>query len=227
MIVEKLVYDVREALKKYSDDSELDDRRIIYLYDVKRAKYIRQAINNTMRPIDISVKQNLCLSLEVVSALECGLDIGCKELVRTTRPIPTPLQLHDRTAITRVGPIDRIGKRFNFITRDRAVNVVNAPYPNAIYAFLHTDDHIYFVSGNKNTNLLSCVSVEGVFEHPLDLVNYSTCCGCDDAQPCFDLLTSDYPIQPHYIDIIRTEIIEELANLDKIQEDQVNNSTDD
>lgn len=227
MIVEKLVYDVREALKKYSDDNELSDDMIMYLYDVKRAKYIRQAINNTMRPIDISVKQNLCLSLEVVSALECGLDIGCKELVRTTRPIPTPLQLHDRSAITRIGPVDRIGKRFNFITRDRAVMVVDAPYPNAVYAFLHTDDHIYFVSGNKNSNLLSCVTVEGVFENPLELANYTNCCGCTDAVPCFNLLTSDYPIQPHYIDIIRTEIIQELAKLDVIKEDEVNNSTDD
>lgn len=227
MTVERIVYDVREALKKYSDDSELDDRYIIYLYDIKRAKYIRQALNNIMRPIDISVKQDLCLELETVSAMECGIDLTCKELIRTKRPIPTPLQLHDRTAITRVGPVDRIGRPFNFITREKAVYALDAPYPNAVYAFLHHDEHIYLTSNNNNTHLLTCINVEGVFEHPLDLGDYSKCCGCTDPQPCFDMLTSEYPIQPHYIDLIKNEIVAELANLEQLPEDKNNNSEDD
>lgn len=226
MKIDKLVYDVREALKEFTDDTELDDRRIIYLYDIKRAKYIRQDINNSRRPIDISVKQQLCLELETVNTNECGIEIGCKTIVRTKKAIPTPLQLHDKTALTRVGPTDRIGKRFNLITRDKAIYVADAPFPNSVYAFMHSDEHIYLTSNSKNINLLECINVEGVFEHPLDLASFSNCCGCDDVQPCFDRLTSDYPLQPHYIDIIRSEIISELAQMKPIPEDKLNDATD-
>ena len=42
----EIIYDVREAVKQYSDDSELDDRYIKYLYNNKRSKYLRQDLNN-------------------------------------------------------------------------------------------------------------------------------------------------------------------------------------
>lgn len=225
MKVEKLVYDVREALKEYTDDSELDDRRIMYLYDIKRSKYLRQSLNNTMRPVDMSIKQSLCLDLELVDALECNLDIGCEKILRTKKPIPTPLQLHDRSAITSIRPVNRLSKSFIFTSRERASNYLDAPYPNSIYCFLHTDGHLYFVSQSASLSLLMIATLEGVFEHPLDLINYSD--ACKDGKPAFDLLTSHYPIQPHYIDIIRNEIVQELANLKQIPEDKINNSTDD
>lgn len=226
MTVDKLIYDVREALKEFSDDSELSNRYITYLYDIKRAKYIRQDINNSRRSIDISIKQDLCLELEEVNVNECGINIGCERIIRTKRPIPSPLQLHDKTALTRIASTDRIARPFNFITREKAVYALDSPYPNSVYAFLHHDDHIYIVSNSPNINLLECINVTGVFEHPLDLQNYNNCCGCTTPLPCFNLETSDYPIQPHYIDIIKREIVAELAQEKSIPEDKINDSDD-
>ncbi len=226
MIIDKLIYDVREALKEYSDDSELSDSYIIYLYDIKRAKYIRQDINNSRRTIDLSVLQTLCLELEEVNANECGVELTCETIIRTKRPIPIPLQLHTKTALTRVAPADRISKPFNLITREKAVYATGAPFPNAVYAFLHHDEHIYLTSEGDALNLLECINVTGVFENPLDLIQYSTCCSCDTPAPCFDIATTDYPIQPHYVDIIRTEIVADLARLKVIKEDKINDSID-
>jgi len=71
---EELAYDIREAVKAFSDDTELDNRYILYLYNIKRAKYLKQDLNNYQKTIDNSIKQTFCLDLEVVSANECSLD---------------------------------------------------------------------------------------------------------------------------------------------------------
>ena len=100
--IRKIVYDVREALKQYKDDSEIDDRYIIYLYNNKRAKYLRQDLNNFQRTVDNSIVQKLCLELEEVSINECNVDYDCGTIMRTKRPIPKPLELHLKSAITNI-----------------------------------------------------------------------------------------------------------------------------
>ena len=226
MNVSKLIYDVREALKEYSDDTEMSDSYIIYLYDIKRSKYLRQDINNSQRSIDISVLQSLCLELEEVNVNECGIELGCETIIRTKKSIPTPLQLHTKTALTRVAPADRISKPFNLISREKAIYASGSPFPNAVYAFLHNDDHIYLTSKGSALKLLEYINVTGVFENPLDLIDYQTCYSCDEPTPCFDIETTDYPIQPHYVDAIKNEIVNELARLNVIKEDKTNDSID-
>jgi hypothetical protein len=226
MITAKLIFDVREALKEYSDDSELSDSYILYLYDIKRSKYLRQDINNSQRSIDISVVQSLCLELEEVNSNECGVELGCETIIRTKRTIPTPLQLHTKSALTRVAPADRVARPFNLITRDKAVYASGAPFPNAVYAFLHNDGRVYLKSEGSALKLLECINITGVFENPLDLIEYQTCCSCETATSCFDIETTDYPIQPHYIDLIKNEIVMELAKLKVIKEDKTNDSVD-
>jgi hypothetical protein len=87
--------------------------------------------------------------------------------------------------------------------------------------------HIYVISDLSEINLIDCISVTGIFENPLDLITFSTCCGCDDPIPCFDLLTTNYPLQPHYVDLIKAEVISELTRFMIKTEDKENNAEDD
>jgi hypothetical protein len=211
MIIEKLVYDVREQLRQFSDDSDIDDRYILHLFSLKRAKYLRQDLNNFQKTTDVSVTQTICMETEVVSANECGLDYDCETILRTVDKVPTPLELHLKSAIIAVKPTTRLAVPFNFVTKQKAVYSQFSPYNSSIYAFLDNDMHIYIVSKSTEINLIECISVTGVFEDPLDMMNFKTCCGCDDAKPCFDIYTTNYPLQPHYIDLIKAEIIRELT----------------
>lgn len=106
--------------------------------------------------------------------------------------------------------------------------IEGAPFPNSIYAFLDVDNRIYLYSKSIDYKLLTCLNITGVFENPLDLANYKDCCDCDDvvSTVCYNEDTSEYPLQPHYIDVIRKEIIEELARLQVIPEDKDNNTND-
>lgn len=224
MTIDKIIYDVREALKEYSNDSELDDRYIIHLYDIKRAKYIRQELNNFRHAIDISVKQTLCVELEEISKDECGDDIPCDRVLRTVRPLPDFLQLHHKPAIMRVGNTDRFSRPFSIVPMDGITYAGDSPFPNSVYASLHTDGHLYLNSEANGFRFLNCITVTGVFEHPLDLQSFKNCCGCTDTDSCYDMSTTDYPIQPHLIDLIKNEIVNELVKLKQIPEDKLNDS---
>lgn len=227
MRLDKLTYDVREGIRQYTDDSEVSDRYIQYLYGIKRSKYLRQDLNNYERTSDNSIKQTFCLALEEVSVNECGIDIECDTMLRTTLPVPKPIELHTKVAISSVKPTNRMAVPFNFITKRRAAFISASRFQQAIFAFLDEDGYIYVTAPSGNEfKLLNCLTVTGIFEDPLELINYQNCCGCDDATPCFDMATTDYPLQPHYIDLIRKEIITDLLQFLQIPEDRDNNSID-
>ena len=225
----ELIYDVREAIRAFSDDSELDDRYIIYLYNIKRAKYLRQDLNNYQKTTDLSIQQSFCLGLQEVSAVECGVDLSCEKIMRSTQPIPKAIELHSKPAITKIKPTHRLSVPFTLIDKSRAPYIMNGPYSNAIYAFIDTDNYIYVTSNGGAYKLIDCISVTGIFEDPLSLQGYKNCCNCGDETitACFDEDESEYPLQPHYIDLIRAEIVNDMFKAQRfVEEDKDNDATD-
>jgi hypothetical protein len=227
MNLAKIIYDVREALKLYSDDANVTDRYITYLYGIKRSKYLRQDLNNFQKSTDVSITQTLCLPLEVVSANQCASELDCKVILRTKRPIPQPIELHIKPAITSVKSTNRTSLPFNFVTKEKAIYSKYAPFNKGIYAFLDNDKYIYVVSESNTVNLIECITITGIFEDPLELKNYSNCCDCPTVTLCFNPDTTDYPLQPHYIDLIKEEIVNQLTNRLRLPDDKINNSSDD
>lgn len=222
----QVVYDIREALKDYSDDSELDNRYIIYLVNLKRAKYIKQKLEKFGRRFNNKVLQSLCLDLETVSTNECGLQLTCSKILRSVKPIPTQLQLNNKDSIQRVSPADKLSIKYNLIETEQAPLYLNSPFSSKIKAFIHNDGHIYLLSSNPIHT--ECINITGVFEDPTELKTYNNCCGCDDSSSqCFDMYETEYPIEADVLDIIRAEIISELLKLKGVKEDNINNSQDD
>lgn len=226
MKLSKMIYDVRTAIRDTVDDTKFSDRYIIYLYNLKRSKYLRNDANNLQKLNDNSILQKFCIGMEEVSVNECGLEYDCTTIVRSTMVIPKPLELHLKSAITEVKPSVKITKPFNFVNKERAVWSQYSPFGETIYAFLDTDMYIYLISKNENAKLIDCITVTGIFEDPLDLQNYKNCCNCDDETPCFDENESDYPLQSHHIDSIRSEIIQTLIGSLNIPKDNINDAHD-
>lgn len=227
MILSKIIYDIREGINQYQDDSEIDDRHIIHLFNIKRAKYLRQELNNLQRSIDISIIQTFCEELEEVSINQCNLDFVCGKILRTKRPIPQTLELHLAPAITAVKPTNITSLPFNFLPKERALYHQFSPFKNSIYSFLNDDGYIYLVSESNSLKLIECITVSGIFEDPLTLNLFNDCCGCETPQPCFNENTTNYPLQSHYIDLIKAEVIAEYIGKLKLPEDKNNNSNDD
>jgi len=224
--IAELIHDVREGIRQYQDDSEIADRHILYLYSLKRAKYLLQDLNNLQKTIDLSILQTLCLELEEVSINECGLDYDCETIMRTKQPLPKLLELHLKPSIISVKPTNKNSKPFTFIPKERVPFLNGSPFRDTIYAFLDTDNRIYLISQSEHVKLLECITVTLIAEDPLELQNYNNCCKCTTPVPCFDYLTTDYPLQPHHIDNIRTEIIANYLQTLKFPEDKNNNADD-
>lgn len=223
----EITYDIRESIKELSDDTEVDNRHIIYLLNIKRAKYLRQDLNNFQKTTDNSIQQSFCMELEEVSADECGMNLTCDKIIRTKKPLPRPIELHLKPAITKIRPTNRLAVPFNFISREKAPFLSAAPFGNSVYAFVGIDYHIYFISNSDVYKLIDCISVAGIFENPLALKAYASCCGCSvEDSPCFDEMESEYPLQPHYIDLIKNEIVRDLIGTKQMPEDKDNDSND-
>lgn len=227
MTINKLIYDVREALKQYVDDSSIDDRYIIYLYNLKRSKYLRNDANNLQKLIDNSVLQKFCIELEEVSINDCNFEFECGSIMRTKTTIPKPLELHLKSALTEIKPSTKIIKPFYFVNKEKAIWSKYSPFPDSIYAFLDTDQYVYLVSESNAVKLIKCITITGIFEDPLELKNYKNCCGCEIPTNCFDDDLTDYPLQAHHIDNIREEIIRTLIGTLQLPEDKNNNSNND
>ena len=223
--ISEISYDVREALKEYSDDSNLDDRYIMFLYNIKRAKYIRQDLNDFGKSIDNSILQTFCEPLILVSPDECDLDNSCGLVLRTKRIIPKPIDTHVKPAITKVKSTIRMDVPFTFTTKERIPYLTGSKFSKGVYAFLDPNGYIYLTS-KSDISLMTCVSITGVFENPMKLEEYFTCCNCDDQVKCFNEDETEYPLQARYIDLIRGELINELARLDQIKEDTTNDAED-
>ena len=226
MTISKIIYDIRTAIRDTVDDTRFSDRYILHLYNLKRSKYLRNDANNLQKLIDNSILQKFCMEMEEVSVNECGLDYDCGTIMRSTTIIPLPLELHLKSAITEVKPSVKITKPFNFVNKERAIWSQYSPFAESIYAFLDVDNYIYLISKSETVKLIDCITVTGIFEDPLELQNYKNCCGCPDSKPCFDEDETEYPLQAHHIDAIRTEIIQTLIGSLNIPEDKINDSND-
>lgn len=225
MTENKLIYDLREKLNQIIDDSEISDRYIMYLYNLKRAKYLRQDLNNFQKTVDNSIIQEFCLEMEEVSINDCGVDYECGTIMRSVKPIPKPLELHLKSAITKVKPTNKTSLPFNYVEKSRAILSNYSSFPGSVYSFLDVDLHIYILSTSPTVKMIDCLTVAGIFESPEQLRDYKNCCDCSNIT-CYDSDLTEYPLQAHHIDTISEEIFQVLVNKLKIPEDKINNSND-
>lgn len=223
----QVIYDIREAIKDYSDDSELDNRYITYLINVKRERFLKQRIDKLGRNFNNRILQTLCLEVEEVSSSECGLELGCDKILKTKETVPNLVQLTLKDAIQRVGPADQLARKFNLIEKERAALYSYSNFPASIKAFLDNTGYMYFISSEPM--FFDCVSVTGVFQDPTSLASYKNCCGCEETSEtvCFDVNETEYPADGELLDLIRADILKELIHRDKIQEDTRNDAQDD
>ena len=225
--VKQVIYDVKESLNKYSDDTEYDNRYILYLYNLKRAKYLRQLLDDKTRGIDKILIQSLCLEFEIVDKGLCDLEVGCT-ILKSKKPLPKLLEVRNRNTLISIQPSVALAKQFKIVDYTQASYILDRPYSNGIYATVDTDGHILLISNNDEHKLITCLYVNAVFETPSDLENYINCCNCEtEVEACFEE-DSIYPAPSFIIDLCRDEIIKLLLGTkEQIKEDIDNNSTND
>jgi hypothetical protein len=202
----QLTYDLLELIRgTIVDDEELDNRQLQYWIHNQRALWLKNEMNR-FRSIDDDIVQDLgCVELEMVDAADCPAHlIGCNVL-RTKKKLPDTIDLHYKSAITRVGPIDKTDRPFSFVNYQRAIFSGNSKHSkNTIYAFL-LNDYMYLKidPNNSRGKMLTHINIRGVFEDPTEAAVF-----CDaEGKPCYSE-DSKYPVSRSIINYMKNAIVQ-------------------
>jgi len=149
---DKIIYDIKEALRVYNKDAKLTNAYILHLVNTTRAKYIRQHQRRNPGEEKSAFTQTLLLDMELVDRSylpSLPIDVS---ILRTKKVLP-PLVGKNVLKNTEVRPIDRISQEIEFFDKTRAIYGCSNQF---IMSFIDDDNRIYLV--NKSDNLHKLIS---------------------------------------------------------------------
>lgn len=223
----EIAYDLLSIVRpQLSDDTELDERQIKFWIHNQRALWIRNEMNKN-RTIDADIIQTLCAELECVDASDCcHIDLGCP-ILRIKKKLPKTMEMHNKQAIVRVGPVNKKSQPFSFVEYDRVPYLTSARFTgNSIFAFLH-DEYIYIYTKDPRYANLAAITIRGVFEDPTEAAMFKN---CDDGTPCYSD-DEEYPLKAWMIPALKQSILKSnlfiAAQAEVQQSDDANNAKSD
>lgn len=203
----KLVSDLHLIARggQIADDDPIELEQIKDWVHDQRALWLRNELNKS-RSIDDNIVQDLgCVEMERVDAAQCcGITSDCI-VIRSKLDIPVGVELHQRSAITRVGPINKAERQlYSFLPFERAVWAGNGQFnKNNIFSFL-LNNRMHLI-GNPNNDVLKMIkyiNIRGVFEDPTEAAKFSFCTGGS----CYTD-NDKYPINRWLLDYLKAEIL--------------------
>jgi len=197
----KLIYEVREAIRAYSNDAKTTNEYILHVIDVTRAKYIRQHQTRNIGEDKVGFTQTLFLDLERVdkSYTPIAPYLINENILRTVKALPRIIGKSILKNIE-VRPIDRISTEIEFMDKARAMFISGAE-PGFIYSFLDDDMHLYFVGKDNLHEFLQRAAVTAILEVPTDIV----------ATNELTEELEDYPLPEHLWSLMKPEVLEAMG----------------
>jgi hypothetical protein len=202
----QLIYDLWQVVSPLiSDDSVLDERSLSYWVDVQRSLWLRNELNKN-RTIDDNIQQSLgAVQFEVVDRVENMPYTGTNsKIIKSKLQIPVAIELHNSTAITRVGSLDITCRPFKLIDYTAVPFSGNGKFnKNEIFAFLK-GGYMYAISDCNNPawKALKYMNIRGVFEKPEEASIFSHI----DGTACWTT-DSAYPINKWVLGYLKDAII--------------------
>jgi len=198
-----LVFDLLNSARggKQSDDENISLRQVGFWVDNTRALLIRRDLEKN-RSINPDMIQTLgCVDVAPIDASECPCNPSGCTVLRTVQKIPNAIELHSKNLITRVGPALVGSIPFSLIPYSRAQFAGSNRYTRKfIKAFIH-NGYVYLIGDNPTLITLEKIAIDGVFENPEELGEFSTCSG----QPCYSD-DDEYPISAWMIEPLKEMI---------------------
>lgn len=180
-----LIYDILEIASSGGLPSEfkISNEQILYWIEQTRSMLISQSLNKKDDINDSWIQYINCVELEQVDASTCCLvDTDCYVL-RSKQQIPSTIDTWkdnwivsvttiDGTSVPKSNPIRQRYQKYNKFTSNTR-------------GWYLKDDYLYII----NDQLLTYVSIAGLFEFPSELANFISC----EGEACWSL-DSPYPI---------------------------------
>jgi len=215
-----LIADIRGIASSGGNPNEfkITDRQILYWVEQTRSMLISQSLGKKDDINDSWIQYINCVELEQVDASTCCLvDTDCYVL-RSKERLPSTIDTWKDNWIVSVSTVDgtMIPKSNPFKSKYQKYN----KYTNSDRSWYLKDDYLYVI----NDQLLTYVSVAGLFEFPSDLANFTSCDG--DACWSYD---SNYPISmslaTQVTDIVIKTKVNPFMNFPMDNSNNANNAT--
>jgi hypothetical protein len=211
-----------ESLAINSVESSFSYEFYTDLINEQRSLWLRNEYNKN-RTIDPYVIQSLsCVPMELVDPIQCCVTVpnGCKVL-RSVSQIPNTIEFFYTKGIASVGPADITRPRFILVDYSRVPYVGNGrTNQNSIYAFIY-DQYIYLISRGPNVNLITNITIRGIFEDPTSLANFLDCSGGS----CYSI-DDPYPLNLWMWAYIKPYVLQQLMQKGTNALDDANNAED-
>jgi hypothetical protein len=214
----EIIYDVRELVNAYSDDSKLVDEHIAFMINNMRNTLLKQQMSNIRRVIPKEALQTISLSLEVDD--NCFDDI---KVLKSTIAIPATLDNTGRSDLHKIHPpSSRFAKNINTIDYSRLPFISAQPF-NELQLFVSVDQYSNLVVYNSKDKhlMLENIQVEGLFTNPEEAYALSV-----NKQDGVDFMDTPYPINSSLISPLKSQVMQELIMKYKLPIDTSNDAED-
>jgi hypothetical protein len=166
------ISEIRQALP--IDWIHLDDRMIIRLINQFRTVYIKNHYNQN-RSFDRGLMQTINILVNPVSQSTISYINSSARILRSTHPIPKLIKISHRDLITNIRNANILNEEFNYVTKDEAIYAGNGKVNTRdIFVFIdhENEDYLYVKIKRENPKIamLTHVSIQGIFENPLDCI---------------------------------------------------------
>jgi len=216
----ELIYNVREKIKKSSDDSDISDEFISHLIDIKRVKILKQRLAKNPWRAPIEFKQELCMELEVVDNVDGMSCFG--SILRTKDPLPNLIRFRGGDGGIVIRRADKTALHFNLVDLSRLPFVGYGNFVGQLtYAAFDFDNRVYLVSNQKKHLLMENIKIAGMYEDIEIAGNYE--CSVDSS--C-DIWKRQYPLDISMIDDVVGLVVQDLGKSLPVPEDTTNDAAD-
>jgi hypothetical protein len=186
-----------------TDDERLSSRAVKDWVNSYRAILVKRDLDKG-KSISGNIVQDLgCVEMVAVDEAECcQVKSGCY-IFKSVLPIPKPLELNSKDALTFVGDVN---KRRGWETTSQVGSYWDQynKYTSDIEKYYYFNEHIYVT----NMDFLKFINIQGVFEDPTQAATFSKCSG----EPCYTD-NSEYPISRWMAPVIMDMVMKSELNL--------------
>lgn len=199
MITSKIIYDVKESVRAYSNDAVITNARILHLVDVLRIKYLRQHQQRNLGESTYEYTQTLKVELERVDrSMMPDKFLINKQVLKSIKKIPKLLNRNYFKSLE-IKPIDMLSMEIDFMAKQRAVYFIDESESYSC-AFLDDNQYLYIIGSGAMFLTLQNVTLTGTLEVPTDIIN-------------FNVLIEEmieYPLPEHIWSMMKLELLELL-----------------
>ena len=210
------ISEIRNELPK--DYPNITNRSLINLINEFRAIQIKNELNQN-KIIPKAIVQTISgIQMEMAAQIDVPFITDNSRILKSKQIIPNRINLSNRELVTSVYDGKILSQKYNLVTPEQAIYSGNGRgNQKKVFCFIY-NNYLYIKLKRQNTNisLIANLTLEGIFENPLDLIplQYSE---------YFDFLQFEYPISMTMWAYIKSNILKSGLNVIQAEQQEKGN----